>query len=189
MATTNYTITGQNLFIKESATGQYFQDGGMALVQWELGYYPKYHTTQEWTSTNLTQVSWTAWYVKDYQGVGTGVFGSNGTQIDTAGPLYLFIDFNNASNFTPAMANQVWMGQITDILTLPGGDVVIDLNSANIQSVVGTRIGDTLVAADWSTWQPTAIPEPSSYGIVMGVLLLAVAVFRRKKAVSTPVQA
>lgn len=178
MASTNYTITGHDLFIKESATGQYFQDGGMALVQWELGYYPKYHTVQEWTSTNLTQVSWTAWYVKDYQGVGTGIFGSNGTQIDLAGPLYLFIDFGNASNFTPSMQNQVWMGQITDILTLPGGNVVIDLNSANIQSVVGSRMGDTLIAADWTTWQPTAIPEPS-YS-VFAVVLFAIAVVAKK---------
>jgi hypothetical protein len=178
MASTNYTITGQNFSIKETATGEYFQDGGMALVQWDLGYDPKYRPLNEWTSSHLTQVSWTAWYVRDYAGVGQGVFGSNGTPIDTAGPLYLFIDFSNASNFTPAMSNQVWMGQITDILTLPGGDKVIDLNSANIRPVVGDIIGNTLVATDFTTWQPAAIPEPSYSALA--VVLFAFAVIAKK---------
>jgi len=178
MASTNYTITGQNFLIK-TPLGEYFQDGGMAIVQWELGYNPKYRPVSEWTSTNLTQVSWTAWYNKDYTGVGQGIFGSNGTQIDTAGPLFLFIDFSNASNFNPAtMNNQVWMGQITDILTLPGGDQVIDLNTANIRPVVGDLVGNTLVSADWSTWQPTAIPEPSYSAFA--VVLFAVAVVAKK---------
>jgi hypothetical protein len=177
MATTNYTITGHDLFIKESATGQYFEQGGLALVQWDVGYNPAYHPRSEWTQ-NPVAISWTGWYVKDYQGVGTGIFGSNGTQIDLASPIYLFIDFSNASNFVPAMQNQVWMGQITGILTLPGGDAVIDLNTANIQPVIGSRIGDTLVSADWSTWQPTAIPEPS-YS-VFAVVLFAVAVVAKK---------
>jgi hypothetical protein len=177
MASTNYTITGHDLFIKESATGQYFQDGGLAIVQWDLGYYPKYHTWQEWTG-NPTAVSWTGWYNKDYVGVGTGIFGSNGTIVDNAGPLYLFIDFGNSSNATPAMYGQVWMGQITDILTLPGGNQVIDLNTANIQSVVGSRIGDTLIATDFNTWQPAAIPEPSYSAFA--VVLFAVAVIAKK---------
>lgn len=178
MATTNYTITGQNFLIK-TPSGEYFQDGGMAIVQWQLGYNPKYRPVSEWTSTNLTQVSWTAWYVKDYAGVGQGVFGSNGTPIDTTGPLYLFIDFGNASNFNPAtMSNQVWMGQITDILTLNGGDQVINLNQANISPVVGSIQGNTLMSEDWSNWQPTAIPEPS-YS-VFAVALFAVAVVAKK---------
>jgi hypothetical protein len=177
MASTNYTITGHDLFIK-TQYGDYFQDGGLAIVQWDLGYEPKYHPLQEWTSSHLTEVSWTAWYNKDYVGVGQGIFGSNGTQIDTAGPLYLFIDFNNASNFNTSMSNQVWMGQITDILTLPGGNQVIDLNNANIRPVVGDIIGNTLIATDFSTWQPAAIPEPSYSAFA--VVLFAVAVIAKK---------
>ena len=177
MATTNYTITGQNFLIK-TPFGDYFQDGGMAIVQWELGYNPKYRPVSEWTANNLTQVSWTAWYNKDYAGVGQGVFGSNGTQIDTTGPLFLFIDFGNASNFNTSMSNQVWMGQITDILVLNGGNQVIDLNSANIISVVGSISGNTLISEDWNNWQPTAIPEPS-YS-VFAVALFAVAVVAKK---------
>jgi len=177
MAVTNYTITGHDLYIKESITGQYFQDGGLAIVQWDLGYNPKYHPVSEWAS-NPIMVSWTGWYNKDYVGVGSGIFGSNGSLTGDPGPLFLFIDFGNASNATPSMFGQVWMGQITDILTLPGGNVVIDLNSANIQSVVGSRIGDTLITTDWNTWQPTAIPEPSYSAFA--VVLFAVAVIAKK---------
>jgi len=173
MATTNFTITGQNLFIK-TPTGEYFQDGGLALVQWDLGYNPSLYPTSEWTM-NPINVSWTAWYVKDYQGVGTGIFGSNGTAVDVASPLYLFIDFNNASNYDPIkMQNQVWMGQITDILTLNGQDKVIDLNATTIRSVVGSFDGTTMTSADWSTWTPTAIPEPSYAPLAVGLFAIAV---------------
>jgi hypothetical protein len=176
MANTNYTITGSNFFLK-TESGLTLQDAPVALVQWELGYDPKYRPIQEWTS-NPILVSWTGWYQRDYPGVGVGVFGSNGTVTGTAGPLYAFIDFGNSSSATPEMYGQVWMGQITDILTLPGGDVVIDLNSANIQSVVGSRVGNTLVSSDWNTWQPVAVPEPSYSAFA--VVLFAVALIAKK---------
>lgn len=178
MATTNFTITGHDLFIK-TPTGQYFQDGGLALVQWDVGYNPATRPVSEWTM-NPVNVSWTGWYNKNYVGVGNGIFGSNGTATDYASPFYLFIDFNNASNFDPTtMTNQVWMGQITDILTLNGQNQTIDLNTANIRSVVGTFDGVTMTSADWSSWQPTAIPEPSY--TPLAVVLLAVAMLYRFK--------
>ena len=179
MATTNYTITGTGFSIK-SQSGEYFQDGGLALVQWDLGYEPKYHPLEEWTSQHLTAVSWTGWYVKDYQGIGQGVFGSNGTFVDTAGPLYLFIDFSNSSNYTanPAMFGQVWMGQITDILTLDGGEHVIDLNTANIRSVVGSNVGSILMSQDFNTWTPQAVPEPS-YAPIAGLLFLGAVLYKK----------
>jgi hypothetical protein len=177
MATTNYTITGQNFLIK-TPSGEYFQDGGLALVQWELGYNPKYRPVSEWVM-NPINVSWTAWYNKDYTGVGQGIFGSNGTQVDDVSPIFLFIDFGNASNFNPStMGSQVWMGQITDILVLNGGNQVIDLNSANILPVIGSISGNTFISEDWNNWQPTAIPEPS-YSI-FAVALFAVAVIAKK---------
>jgi hypothetical protein len=177
MATTNYTINGQNFFIK-TELGERFESGGIALVQWEVGYDPKYRPIQEWTS-NPTIVSWTGWYQRDYPGVGMGVLGSNGTTFDTAGPIYLFIDFRNASNYNSAtMSNQVWMGQVTDVLTLPGGSVELQLSASNIRSVVGSNVGGVLFSQDISTWQPTAIPEPS-YS-VFAVVLFAVALIAKK---------
>ena len=178
MATTNYTITGTDFIIKSPLDG-YFDTGGLALVQWEAGYDPKYRPLSEWTSSHLTQVSWTGWYEANHFGVGKSLFGSNGTPIDTAGPLYLFIDFNNSSNFNPVtMQNQVWMGQITDILANNGGDVVIDLNTANIRSVVGSNVGNILISQDFSTWTPSAVPEPSYASFA--VILFAVAVLWKK---------
>lgn len=182
MPSTNYTISGSDFLIK-TQYGEYFQDGGMAIVQWELGYNPKYRPMSEWTTSHLTQVSWTAWYVKDYQGVGQGIFGSNGTPIDTAGPLYLFIDFNESSNFTTSMSGQVWLGQITDILTLPGGDVNINLNQANLRPVIGSVVGNELIAADFNSWQPTSIPEPSyaPFAAVLLAVVLVVKAFKKPK--------
>lgn len=156
---TNFTITGQNFRIKNQF-GEYFADGGLALVQWEAGYDPKYHPLQEWTS-NPILVSWTAWYQADFNNTGRSQFGSNGTLVNVNSPLYLFIDFGNSSNATPTSYGQVWMGQITDSLVLDGTSQVIDLNTANLQSVVGSRVGNTLMATDWNTWTPTAVPEPS----------------------------
>lgn len=177
MASTNYTITGFNFSVK-TQLGEYVIDAPVALVQWEVGYYPKYHPLQEWTG-NPTVVSWTGWYQKDYPGVGQGVFGSNGTTFDTAGPIYMFIDFGNSASATPSMFGQAWMGQITNVLTLPGGSVVIDLNQANIDSVVGSMVGNTLYGQDFNTWTPQAVPEPSTYGIGLGIMLLGVAMWRK----------
>jgi hypothetical protein len=187
MAATNYTITGQNIFIK-TELGERFESGGLALLQWELGYDPALHPLSEWTQNPVT-ISWTGWHVRNYTGVGMGVFGSNGTVTTYNSPFYLFIDFQNASNYNPAtMSNQVWLGQVTDILALPGGDVELQLNAANIRSVVGSNVGNVVFSQDFNTWTPQAVPEPSSYGIVLGILMLAVAVFRRKKQL-TPARA
>lgn len=167
MAQTNYTITGTDFTVK-TPLGGYFDTGGLALVQWEPGYNPKYRPLSEWTG-NPVVVSWTGWYEANRFGPGKSLFGSNGTPIDTAGPLYLFIDFGNSSNYNPAtMSGQAWMGQITDVLTLPGGNVVIDLNTANLRPVVGDIIGNTLISQDFNSWQPSAIPEPSyAWGAVV----------------------
>jgi hypothetical protein len=179
MASTNYTITGTDFRIK-TPQGELFQDGGMALVQWELDYDPAVRPLSEWTSSHLTGVWWTAWYQLNFNNTGHPMFGSNGATVDTAAPLYLFIDFGNSSNYTPTMANQVWMGQITDVLTLPGGNVEINLNAAHIRSVVGYDNGfGGLYSMDWNSWQPIAVPEPSYFGSVLGGVLLAGAVLGR----------
>jgi hypothetical protein len=177
MATTNFTITGTDFLIK-TQFGEYFQDGGLAIVQWDLGYDPRYRPLQEWTSNYLTQVSWTAWYQRDFNSTGHSLFGSNGTLIDTKGPLYLFVDFGNSSNYTNTMAGQAWLGQITDVLSLTGGDQVIDLNTANIRPVVGDVVGNTLIARDFSTWTPQAVPEPS-YSYIAGFIFLGVVLYKK----------
>ena len=175
---TNFTITGSNFTLK-TPDGLYFDTGGLALVQWELGYNPAVHPLNEWVQ-NPIMVSWTGWYVKDYQGVGQGIFGSNGTIVSNNAPLFLFADFGNSSNApnNPTMYNQVWMGQITDVLLLNGQDQVIDLNTANIRSVVGSNVGNILVSQDFNTWTPSAVPEPSYASFA--VILFAVAVLWKK---------
>jgi hypothetical protein len=175
---TNFTITGQNFFIK-TELGERFEGGGLALIQWDAGYDPKYHPLQEWVSNPVT-VSWTGWYQRNYLGVGMGVFGSNGTPTTYNSPFYLFIDFQNASNYNPAtMSNQVWMGQVTDILSLTGGSQELTLSASNIRSVVGSNVGGVLFSQDINTWTPSAVPEPSyAWG---AVLLFAVAVAYRFK--------
>jgi hypothetical protein len=175
MATTNFTITGQNFFIK-TELGERFEGGGIALVQWEPGYNPSLHPISEWTQNPAT-VSWTGWYQRDYPGVGMGVFGSNGTPTNYNSPFYLYIDFGNASNYNPAtMTNQVWMGQVTDVLSLTGGNQELTLSASNIRSVVGSNVGSVLFSQDISTWQPTAVPEPSYAPIALvlfaGALLM-----------------
>lgn len=177
MAITNYTITGDDFLIK-SQLGEFYQSGGVALVQWDLGYEPRYRPLSEWTSTHLTQVSWTGWYDSNYNLTGHSKFGSNGTSVDTAGHLYLYIDFYNTPNYTPTMANQVWMGQITDVLALNGGDVVIDLNTANIRPMMGDMVGKTLIATDWNSWQPQSVPEPS-YSVFALFLFLTVILYKK----------
>jgi hypothetical protein len=185
MATTNYTITGHDFRIK-TPDGLLFEQGGLAIVQWDLGYDPAQHPLNEWVQ-NPILVSWTAWYVKDYQGVGQGIFGSNGTTVVSAAPLYLFADFGNSSNYTgnPTMNGQVWMGQITDVLALPGGDAVIDLNTAHIRSVVGhDNAYGGLYSQDFNTWTPQAVPEPS-YSMLAGVIFLGVVLLKKMKAMTS----
>lgn len=176
MAETNFTITGLNFQIK-TPFGDYFENGGLAIVQWDAGYDPKYRPLSEWTQ-NPTIVSWTGWYQRDYAGVGQGVFGSNGTPVSINAPLYLFIDFGNSSNATPSVYGQAWMGQITDSLVLDGTPQVIDLNTANIRSVVGSNVGNILTSQDFNTWTPHAVPEPS-YSAFACVLFLAVALYKK----------
>lgn len=177
MADTNFTITGQNFFIK-TELGESFESGGFALLQWESGYDPAKHPLSEWTMNPVT-ISWTGWYVRDYQGLGMGVFGSNGTITNYNSPIYLFIDFSNASNFNPAtMSNQVWMGQVTDILTLDGGTHELQLNAAGVRSVVGSNVGSVLFSQDYSTWTPSAVPEPS-YAVFATILFGAAVLWKK----------
>ena len=174
---TNFTIKGQNFFIK-TELGERFETGGLALVQWEQGYDPALHPLSEWTQ-NPVGVWWTAWYVRDYQGVGMGVFGSNGAITNYNSPLYLFIDFSNSSNYNPVtMNNQIWMGQITDILTLDGGSQELQLNASSIRSVVGSNVGSVLFSQDFNTWTPQAVPEPSYSALA--IVLFAGAVLWKK---------
>lgn len=187
MANTNYTVTGTGYRI-QAQSGDFFGDGSFAIVQWTAPYEPRYRPLQEWTSTNLTMVNWVGTYSAATQSFSTTSF-----QVTDPGSLYVYIDFGSQNNgTTPNNMGQAWLGQITDILTLPGGDVNINLNTANIRPMMGTMVSDAsgviLRTEDFNSWTPTAIPEPSSYGIVMGVLLLAVAVFRRKKGTSTQEQ-
>jgi len=177
MAETNFTITGQNFFIK-TELGERFESGGLALLQWENGYDPAQHPLSEWTMNPVT-ISWTGWYVRDYQGVGMGVFGSNGTLTNYNSPIYLFIDFQNASNYNPAtMSNQVWLGQVTDILTLSGGNQELQITSSGVRSVVGSNVGSVLFSQDFNTWTPSSVPEPSyAWGAVL--LFLGVVIYKK----------
>lgn len=178
MAITNYTITGDD-FLIQSQLGEFYQSGGVALVQWDLGYEPRYRPLSEWTSTHLVQVSWTGFYDSNYNLTGHSKFTSSGvTSVDTSGPLYLYIDFSNTSNYTPTMMNQVWMGQITDVLTLDGGNVIIDLNTASIRPMMGDMVGKTLIATDWNSWQPQAVPEPSYFASAL-LLFLTVILYKK----------
>ena len=185
---TNFTITGQNFFIK-TELGERFEQGGLALVQWENGYDPALHPVSEWTMNPVT-VSWTGWYVRDYQGVGMGVFGSNGTLTTYNSPFYLFIDFSNASNYNPAtMSNQVWLGQVTDVLTLTGGNQELTLNASNIRSVVGMDVGNVLFSQDFNTWTPSSVPEPSYAVGALAIFVVAVLHrFKSKNKQETSVQ-
>ena len=176
MATTNFTISGYDFYIKDP-WGSFVDTAPAAIVQWDVGYNPAQHPLSEWIQ-NPVNVSWTGWYVKDYANVGKGVFGSNGTDIDFNSPLYLFIDLEQSSNATTSMAGQVWMGQITGSLLLNGQNQIIDLNQQSITPVVGTINGNTMTSADFNSWTPTAIPEPS-YS-VFAIALFAVAVVAKK---------
>lgn len=177
MADTNYSITGTGFRIK-TQFGDYYDTGGVAIVQWTPGYEPRYRPLQEWTSTNLVQVAWVGTYSANHFGPGQSLFSSSPLLVTSSGPLYIYIDFGQTTNYQPSMAGQAWLGQITDTLTLPGGDVTIDLNTANIRPMMGELVGNTLIAQDFNSWTPQAVPEPS-YAWA-SVALLAVAVVAKK---------
>lgn len=148
---------------------------GFAFVQWEQGYNPKYHPLSEWTM-NPINVNWAGTYQPWVAGNGaTGRFSALPTTFDFDSPVFLFAQLSSS--------NEVWMGQISDILVLNGQPQSFDLSPQNIKSVVGTFDGTSMYATDWSTWTPTAIPEPS-YAPVASVLLIGVIfarLFNRKR--------
>lgn len=175
---TNYTFSGTNFRIKSSVGGEYIDSVQFAVVQWTYPYEPRYRPLQEWTSTNLTMVNWVGTYNLT-NGI-NGAFSSSPTQVTDPGALYIYIDLYQASNYNDTMAGQAWLGQITDVLALPGGDVNINLNTANIRPMMGDLIGNTLVTQDFNSWQPQAVPEPS-YTALAGFLFIAAVIFRKKK--------
>lgn len=174
---TNFNFKGFD-FTLRTPSGLVVNDAPFAIVQWESGYDPKYRPLSEWTQTPVL-VSWTGWYQRDYPNVGQGVFGSNGTLVSIDSPLYIFIDFGASSSAVPEMYGQAWMGQVTDTLVLTGGTQSINLNLADLRSVVGADFGTTLISQDFNTWTPQAVPEPSYAG--GAVLLFAVVVAQRFK--------
>lgn len=166
---TNFTITGTGLALKDQY-GNYVGNQSIAIVQWDVGYNPINYTFNEWAS-NPTLVSWTGWYVKDYQGVGQFVWGSNGTITNSPAPLYLFVQLNEDPN-------QMGLWKITGDLNLSGQSQIVDILQSNISPVMGNATTASLYTTDYTTWQPTAIPEPS-YSI-FAVALFAVAVIAKK---------
>jgi hypothetical protein len=166
---TNFTITGMGLQLKDQY-GNLAGDQSLAILQWEVGYNPIHHTVSEWASSP-TLISWTGWYVRDYQGVGQYVWGSNGTTTNSPAPLYLFTQLNENPN-------QVGLWRITGELNLNGQGQIVDILQASISPVVGSVSTTSLSTADYTTWQPTAIPEPS-YSI-FAVALFAIAVIAKK---------
>ena len=172
---TNYTVTGTNFRI-QTQLGEWFENGSFAIVQWTHPYQPRYRPLNEWTSTNLTMVNWVGNY-QSTQGVPT--FTSQSFQVYDPGALYIYIDFGNSSNATPSMYGQAWLGQITDTLTLPGGEVNIDLNTATIRPMMGDMSGNILRAQDFNSWTPQAVPEPSYAWFA--VVLFGLAVFMKSR--------
>lgn len=179
MPTTNYAISGNNFRI-QTPYGDFYGDGPFAIVQWAAPYEPRYRPLSEWTSTNLTMVNWVGTYtLGDVPTLTTTTF-----QVSDPGALYIYFDFGSQTGGTASYNyGQAWLGQITDILTLPGGDVNIDLNTANIRPMMGTMLVDasgvTFRTQDFNSWTPQAVPEPSTYGIGLGILLLGVAMWRK----------
>jgi hypothetical protein len=175
---TNYTFSGNNFRIKSSVGGEYIDNISFAIVQWTHPYEPRYRPLNEWTQTNLTMVNWAG----NYSSVSPGqtMFSSTPVTVTDPGALYIYIDLYNASNNVPSMNGQAWLGQITDVLTLPGGDVNINLNTANIRPMMGELVGNTLVTQDFNSWTPQAVPEPS-YTALASILFVAAILLRRKK--------
>ena len=177
MASTNYTITGTGFRI-QSELGDFYQSGGFAIVQWTAGYEPRYRPLYEWTQTNLTMVNW----VGEYNIAPIPTFTSAPFAVNDPGPLYLYVDFGSQYGGTQSYNyGQAFLGQITDVLTLPGGNVEINLNAANIRPMMGSRVGDILRTQDFNTWTPQAVPEPS-YAWPAGFLFLGVVAARLMRA-------
>lgn len=175
MATTNYTVSGLGYQI-QAQSGDFFMGGQFAIVQWTSGYEPRYRPLQEWTSQNLVMVNW----VGNYTLGDVPTFTTTPFQVWDAGPLYIYIDFGSQNGgTTPNNQGQAWLGQITDSLALPGGDVNINLNAANIRPMMGELVGSTLITEDFNSWTPQAVPEPSTYGFGLGIMLLGVAMWRK----------
>lgn len=175
---TNYTFSGNGIRIKSSVGGEYIDNIDFAFVQWYHPYEPRYRPLAEWTSTNLAIVDWSGTY--NSVGGAQATFSSTPVTISDPGALYIYINLYNASNFNQTMAGQAWLGQITDVLTLPGGEVNIDLNTATIRPMMGDVVGNTWVTGDFNTWQPQAVPEPS-YAALAGFLFVGAILLRRKK--------
>jgi hypothetical protein len=173
MPSTTFNIFSDSAVIKDQWGGA-IGDNQFAIVQWDYGFDPARHTVNEWASTPLL-VDWAGSYTAS-----THVISGQTTPIDFGAPLYMFV--NPAENWS-----QVGLWQITDILTLPGGTVTIDIGQTNIRDVLGAHSAGVLYTTDYTVWQPQAVPEPSHYGAFMGVALLAGAIlarFCRQKAVA-----
>lgn len=160
MATTNYTISGTGISLQDQ-WGTPAGNQSLALVQWELGYDPAQHLFSEW-QLNPIMVSWTG----NYQKSPNKWFSTVPMNTNFDSPIYLWVQLNTGGG-------QSGLFQITDVLTLPGGTVDINIAKANIRSVVGDRINNTLRTEDIGIWTPTAVPEASYYGFGIGLLALA----------------
>jgi hypothetical protein len=163
MATTNYTITGNGIGIKDQFGVDVNYDISFAVVQWQAGYNPAYYPFNEWAS-NPTFVGWSGTY-----SFSTKTWSSTANAIDFDGPLFLWTNLGQGG---------VGLYQITSILNNDGASKVVDLNQTNITAAVGAVTLNTLHTTDLNTWTPTAIPEPSYSAFA--VVLFAVAVVIKK---------
>jgi hypothetical protein len=175
MPATSFQLDEIRYTLRDSIGNAESANIGFAFVQWGQGYNPKYYPLSEWTM-NPINVNWAG----TYQPL-AGLNGTNGrfsalpTTFDFDSPVFLFAQLSNS--------NEVWMGQISDILILNGQSQSFDISPQNIKPVVGTFDGTNMYAMDWSTWTPTAIPEPSYTPITL-VLLFGVIfakLFNRKR--------
>lgn len=176
MPSTNFQLEEIRYTLRDSVGTPESYTIGFAFVQWAQGYNPKYHPLSEWTS-NPINVNWAGTYQPSAGIEGAGRFSALPTTFDFDSPVFLFAQLSNS--------NQVWMGQISDILVLNGQPQSFNLAPQNIQAVVGTFDGTSMYATDWSNWQPAAIPEPS-YTPMAGLFLVFVVVvkfFTKKKNV------
>lgn len=147
MPQTNYTVKGYGLTLKDQ-WGTVVGSQDFALVQWELGYNPLHHPLSEWTG-NPTMVQW----VGTYDATGK-TWGTTAAPINFDAPLFIFTQLTE--NYS-----QAGLWQISDVLALPGGEFTFNINQANIRDVMGSHSAGVLYTADFGTWTPQAVPEPS----------------------------